>query len=116
MGLWLDDFSDANVRDPRYLDLAAKVRCVANAECDAIFPNQFPAVLRIKIRDGQWLEERVMANRGGPDNPLSVDELKVKFLANATRRLSQTAAESLAETILHLTEITVGELCSKVLL
>ena len=116
LGLWLDDFSDANVSDSRYLDLAAKVRCVANAECDAIFPNQFPAVLRIKIRDGQWLEERVMANRGGPDNPLSVDELKVKFLANATRRLSQAAAESLAETILHLTEITVGELCSKVLL
>jgi 2-methylcitrate dehydratase PrpD len=113
LGLGFDDFSDARVRDPRYLELAAKVRCVANPECDAIFPNQFPAVLRVKTRDGRWLEERVMANRGGPDNPLSEDELKTKFLLNATRRLNKEAAHSLAETILHLTEIPVSKLCSE---
>jgi 2-methylcitrate dehydratase PrpD len=113
LGLWLDDFSDERAGDPRYLELAAKVRCVANPECDAIFPNQFPALLRVKTRDGRWLEERVMANRGGPDNPLSEDELKTKFLLNAMRRLNKDAAHSLAETILHLTEIPVGRLCSE---
>ena len=75
LGLWLDDFSDENARDPRYLELAAKVDCVAEAECDAIFPNQFPAVLRVKLKDGRELTKKVLANRGGPGNPLSVEEL-----------------------------------------
>jgi 2-methylcitrate dehydratase PrpD len=110
LGLWLDDFSDANARDPRFLELAAKVRCSANPDCDAVFPHQFPAVLRIKTRDGQWLEERVMTNRGGPNNPLSPDELKVKFMANATRRLSKPTAESLAEAITDLEKHSPGKL------
>lgn len=99
LGLWLDDFSDANVADPRYLDLAAKVHCYAEPECDAIFPNQFPAVLRIRTKSGAVLEEKVLANRGGPGNPLSFEELKVKFLANAMRRISRDRAELLAERI-----------------
>ncbi|MBI1759882.1 MAG: MmgE/PrpD family protein [Acidobacteria bacterium] len=102
LGLWLDDFTDANVSDPRYLALAAKVRCVANAECDAIFPNQFPAVLTIRLKSGEVLVEKVLANRGGPANPLSLAELKIKFAANAGRRLSATAAQAVADSIAHM--------------
>jgi len=104
LGLSLDDFTDAHVRDPRYLDLAAKVRCVANAECDAIFPNQFPAVLRIRMRDGQAHEARVLANRGGPDNPLSVEELTVKFMSNASRVIAPEQARALAEAIVSMAD------------
>lgn len=110
LGLWLDDFSDERVRDRRYLDLAARVRCTANAECDAIFPNQFPAVLRIRTRDGRWHEEKVLANRGGPGNPLSVDELRVKFMANASRRLEREAAESLADAIIDLESGSIADI------
>ncbi len=99
LGLWLDDFTDARVNDPRYLALAAKVRCVANAECDAIFPNQFPAVLTVRMKSGEVLVEKVLANRGGPGHPLSLAELKIKFLANAGRRLSASAANALAHGI-----------------
>lgn len=110
LGLSLDDFSDANARDPRYLELAARVRVVADAECDRIFPNQFPAVLRVRTKSGLTLEERVLANRGGPDRPLSVDDLKVKFRANASRALAAGRAEALAEAILDPAPRTVAEL------
>ncbi len=110
LGVWLDDFTDEHVRDPRYLALAAKVSVVANAECDAIFPNQFPAVLRARMRSGEVLEEKVLANRGGPGNPLSEAELKVKFLANATRRLPEAASHSLAGAISEMETQSVAEL------
>ena len=110
LGLWLDDFTDAHVNDPRYLELAAKVRCVANAECDAIFPHQFPAVLKIKLKSGEVFEEKVLANRGGPQNPLSFDELRVKFAANASRRLSEAAAVKLAEQIAQFENCSLSEL------
>lgn len=110
LGLWLDDFSDEKVADERYLALAAKVRVVADAECDAVFPHQFPAILRVRTLSGAELEERVMANRGGPDNPLSEEELKVKFRANASRTLAADDAERLAAAILDPQDRPVAEL------
>ena len=102
LGLWLDDFTDERVRNPRYLELAAKVRCYADPECDAIFPNQFPAILRIRTASGEVLEEKVLANRGGPGNLLSSDELKIKFMANATQSISREKAEQFAAQVNEL--------------
>jgi 2-methylcitrate dehydratase PrpD len=104
LGLALDDFTDAQVRDARYLDLAAKVRVHGHPDCDAIFPNQFPAVLAIHTRAGLVYEARVMANRGGPQNPLSVDELTVKFMSNATRVMDAAEARATADAIVNMTE------------
>ena len=109
LGLWLDDFSDRNAADPRYLELASKVECVTDEECDAIFPNQFPAILRATLDDGRELEERVMVNRGGPQNPLSEEELKIKFFANAGRGTDRATAEALAECILDPSEKRADE-------
>jgi 2-methylcitrate dehydratase PrpD len=110
LGLWLDDFTDARVQDERYLALAAKVRCVADPECDAIFPNQFPAVLKLRLRDGREFCEKVLANRGGPGNPLSTEELKLKFSVNAQRCLSAEAADALAAAIMKLEEANLSAL------
>ncbi len=46
-----------------------------------------------------------MANRGGPQNPLSEAELRRKFTINATRLLPTPAADRLAEAILRLDEL-----------
>jgi 2-methylcitrate dehydratase PrpD len=110
LGVWLDDFTDAHVSDSRYLELAAKVQVVANAECDAIFPNQFPAVLRVQTKAGETSEEKVLANRGGPGNPLSAEELQIKFRANAGRRLSPEAVQSLVAAILLIEQQPLARL------
>ena len=66
---------------------------MADPECDAIFPHQFPAVLRVRTTDGRDLVEKVLFNRGGPQRPLSYAELGTKFRDNATRMTdSETAA------------------------
>ncbi|GAA3749773.1 2-methylcitrate dehydratase PrpD [Spinactinospora alkalitolerans] len=92
LGLFHEDFTDAAAADPARLALAAKVRCVPDAECDAIFPRQFPAVLTATLHDGTRARVRVPANRGGPDNPLSTDELATKFRLNAARRTEDADA------------------------
>ncbi len=68
-----------------------------DAHCDEIFPHQFPAVLRIRTHTGAELEERVDANRGGPDKPLSADELATKFRLNATRHVPESRAEQITD-------------------
>ncbi|MEU8638978.1 MmgE/PrpD family protein [Amycolatopsis sp. NPDC048633] len=101
LGVFHDDFTDEAAADPARLELATKVHCVPDARCDEIFPHQFPAVLRARLKDGRELEERVDANRGGPQNPLSADELATKFRLNAARVLP-------AEVSARITELTYG--------
>ncbi|HEY0558849.1 MAG TPA: MmgE/PrpD family protein [Frankiaceae bacterium] len=102
LGLSHDDFADERARDPERLALAARVRCVPDARCDEIFPEQLPAVLRVRLRDGRQLEERVDVNRGGPQNPLTDDEIRTKYRINASRALDPARVEELAEAALAL--------------
>ncbi|WP_326948466.1 MmgE/PrpD family protein [Amycolatopsis sp. NBC_01307] len=111
LGVFHDDFTDEAAADPARLALAAKVECVPDARCDEIFPHQFPAVLRVRLRDGRELEERVDANRGGPQNPLSAEELATKFRLNAARVLPEEVSTRVTELTYGLAELAdLGEL------
>jgi len=102
LGLFHEDFSDEAASDPQRLALAAKVVCEVNEECDAIFPYQFPAVLTATLDDGSMITEKVLANRGGPDNPLSFDELALKFELNSRETISPEQAVLVTKTIRQL--------------
>jgi 2-methylcitrate dehydratase PrpD len=110
LGVSLDDFTDEAVQESRKLDLASRVRCVADEECDRIFPNQFPAVLRARRKGGELREARVSCNRGGPENPLSDGELETKFRDNAGRVLAEERVGELWEALGSFGEaVSVGE-------
>ena len=102
LGVHFDDFTDARARDPRTLALAARVETFADEESGRIFPNQFPAVLRVTLQNGTTYEERVLHNRGSPQNPLSEAELRRKFALNAGRLLPPDQVEHLADAALAL--------------
>jgi 2-methylcitrate dehydratase PrpD len=99
LGVFHGDFTDQAAADPRRLDLAARVTCVADEECTAVFPHQFPAVLTAVLEDGTTWNERVMVNRGSPEDPLDARELTTKFLGNALAAGEEQAVRELADEI-----------------
>ena len=99
LGLFHEDFEDEAAHDPEILALAAKVNVSANASCDEIFPHQFPAVLTAHLKDGSSITERVLVNRGGPQDPLSDAELALKFESNARLAISSEQAAKIAQSI-----------------
>jgi 2-methylcitrate dehydratase PrpD len=94
LGLGPDDFAALT---PDRLALAARVRCVADERASEIFPRAFAAVLRVRLRDGSLLEHRVDSSRGGPERPLTREELAVKFRANAGRALPPGQVDALLD-------------------
>ncbi len=102
LGLGLDDFTDELAADPERRRHMAKVTVVGRTECSEVFPNQFPAILTARLRDGRVLEEAVMSNRGGPERPLSDRELELKFVDNAGRLLGEGALREVQENVLSL--------------
>src|SRR5262249_22546134 len=106
LGVGLEDFTDELARDPLRRALMQRVDVEADEKCTEIFPYQFPAIVTVRLRDGSERTEEVLVNRGGPDDPLSFDELTTKFRDNAGRALGAEAVDRLADRIAHLDDIT----------
>jgi 2-methylcitrate dehydratase PrpD len=87
----VEGFSEARIRDPRLLDLAAKVGYVVDATLP--YPRRFTGHVRVTLADGRVLEETQDAPRGGPEMPLSRAALRAKFQANAARALPPDRVE-----------------------
>jgi 2-methylcitrate dehydratase PrpD len=93
-------YSDEAIADARVLDLARRVRYETKEY--ATYPAAFPGGVRITLRDGRVLEAELPHQRGGPENPLSADEVCAKFRENAGMALPDGAVEALESSILSL--------------
>jgi 2-methylcitrate dehydratase PrpD len=76
----LGDFSDAAVRDPKVLALAARVRYVVDPNNP--YPKNFTGHIRATLRDGTVVEERQPYMRGGVQEPLTTADVEDKFRLN----------------------------------
>jgi 2-methylcitrate dehydratase PrpD len=94
LGAGLEDFEDERVSRRDVRELMSRIRVIADERCDRIYPRQFPAVLTVRTHDGRELVEEVLVNRGGPDDPLSDDELATKFRDNVGRVFDAAVADA----------------------
>jgi len=93
-------FTQDTVRDPRIRALAAKTNYVVDPANP--YPDNFTGHLRVRLKNGDIIEERQPHLRGGAHEPLSHAAIEAKFFANAayggwTRPESQAARDMLAD-------------------
>jgi 2-methylcitrate dehydratase PrpD len=105
LGVGLTDYTDELARDPRRRRLMSVVDVVGDPRCDEIFPHQFPAVVVVTTTDGRTLTEEVLANRGGPQRPLSDDELATKFAVNCAGLVPDAVAAEVTAAAHRLGEL-----------
>lgn len=98
------DFTDAAIADPEVLAVAAKVRYETRHY--PTYPQAFPGGATVQLADGTSVESDLPHQRGGPENPLSADEVRAKFRENASLALPDDAVEQLEQAILELEERT----------
>ena len=94
LGVGLADFSDALARDPARRRLMARIDVAPDPGLMAIYPCQLPARLTVATVGGDTLVEEVLANRGGPDDPLSENDLAVKYAENVDGLVAAATAGS----------------------
>ncbi len=104
LGLGHGDFTDTRAADPAVLQLAAKVYCVSDPRCDAVYPRQFPAVLVAQMEDRSTFIEEVMENFGSPQRPLGASGLRTKFDDNCAAAGLTAAAPKLAAAVADVVE------------
>jgi 2-methylcitrate dehydratase PrpD len=97
------DFTDAAIGDPAVLAVARKVRYETKPY--PTYPQAFPGGAVVRLADGTSFEADFPHQKGGPENPLSPDEVREKFRDNAALALPDAAVEALEEALLSLDEL-----------
>jgi 2-methylcitrate dehydratase PrpD len=96
----LAEFIDAAVQDADVLRVAGRVTYELDGTID--YPRQFIGDVEISLADGRVVRERQDRPRGGPDAPLTRDELEAKFRGNALLAVSSVHAETLVRGLREL--------------
>jgi 2-methylcitrate dehydratase PrpD len=92
----LDDFTDAAVREPRMLDFAKRVRITLNSALSDSSEVR-PSKVDVRLKDGRTLSRYVEHSKGGPQAPLSSQELRAKFSDCAKRVIDSGAMDAVVE-------------------
>jgi 2-methylcitrate dehydratase PrpD len=100
-GNGFDDYREEDLRDPRFVALAQRVRLFVDPQCDEEQQrlHNRSAVVRIATTDGRQLERRMTYSKGMPEKPLSDEELDAKFVRAVTPRLGPARAAELVDRI-----------------
>ncbi len=77
----INEFSEKHILDAGVLGLAKKVQIIAQEELNALTPQKRPAIVEITTRGNNIYTQRIDLAKGEPENSLSMEEIKEKFLS-----------------------------------
>jgi 2-methylcitrate dehydratase len=110
-------FKEERVLDKGLIPIMDKVKVVANTEFEALFPKFQPSRVTITTTRGTSHAVRVDVPKGDPRDPMTADEIAVKFHALGDGVIGRAKCESLKKAVLSLescenirdfTKLTVG--------
>jgi 2-methylcitrate dehydratase PrpD len=96
----ITEFTDEFVQSSAVQNMMDRVEPIIDPEIDALGQDKLVSVIEVILKDGRILREKSSEHyRGGPQNPLSRDELVVKFNDCVQRILNPDQARKLLKTI-----------------
>jgi 2-methylcitrate dehydratase PrpD len=100
-----DQFSAQRIQDPVLRDLTRRIRVESCPAFDATFPQDYPAEVELRKRDGSTLRAAVRTSKGDPSWPLTQQEIEQKFLVLAGGALGERRAEDLRDAVMNLDQM-----------
>jgi 2-methylcitrate dehydratase PrpD len=91
--VFIDAFTDSAVRDPQVLKLAERIQMRLDNSLPSSGLGSRPCRVTLRLKNGQTHSRVVQHSKGGPEVPMTADELKAKFTGCARQTLSETSTE-----------------------
>jgi 2-methylcitrate dehydratase len=98
-------FKEERVHDPKLIPVMDKIKVVANTEFESLFPKFQPSQVTIATTDGKSFTKRVDVPKGDPRDPMSEEEIGVKFTALGKDVIGEAACKKLAAAIIKLDQL-----------
>ena len=83
-----------------------RTRCVVDPKLDAAYPKQFRSWAEVQTKDGRCVRSDIEYPKGDPENALSWDEMKEKFLSISSPVISANRQSEIIARIESLEEMT----------
>jgi len=103
-------FKEERVMDKSLIPVMDKVKVVANDEFEALFPKFQPSRVTITTTDGKSYSKRVDVPKGDPRDPMTAEEIGVKFHALGDGVIGKDKCDRLAAAILNMENTSPREL------
>jgi 2-methylcitrate dehydratase len=100
-------FREERVLDKSLIPVMDKVKVVANQEFEALFPKFQPSQVTITTTSGKQFTKRVDVPKGDPRDPMTAEEIGVKFHALGDSVLGKAACDKLGTATLSME--TIGD-------
>jgi 2-methylcitrate dehydratase len=95
-------FKEERVHDPKLIPVIDKIKVVANNEFESLFPKFQPSQVTITTTDKKSFTKRVDVPKGDPRDPMTAEEIGVKFTALGKDVIGEGGCKKLAATIMKL--------------
>ncbi|MBQ7418375.1 MAG: MmgE/PrpD family protein, partial [Acidaminococcaceae bacterium] len=101
----IEEFAPEVIQDPIVRDLMNRTEVILDAEMEKV-QRENPAKLASKVvlvlKDGRTLERQVDFPKGDPDNPMTWNEARAKFMHLAVPVYGEEKSEKLCQLVEHL--------------
>ena len=101
----LHAFTDAAVREPHVLKFAEQVQMNLDNNLKKTDPGGRPCRVTVRLKNGQTLVREAQHAKGGPEFPMTEEELRGKFTECAREALSESATKQALEMIETLEQV-----------
>jgi 2-methylcitrate dehydratase len=101
----LHAFTEAAVREPNVLKFAERVEMHLDENLKKTDPGGRPCRVTVHLKNGQKLVREAQHAKGGPEFPMTEEELRGKFTECAREALSESAAAKALEMIEGLEKV-----------
>ena len=95
-------FKEERVLDESLIPIMDKIKVVANEEFEALFPKFQPSRVTITTNGGKEYSTRVDVPKGDPRDPMTEEEIAVKFTALGGDVIGKDQCEKLQKGIMNL--------------
>lgn len=98
--IFIDQFTEEKIRDPKIIAFSRKVEVVADPELDKLGPEYRHAIIaEVETTDGNVFSRRVDTAKGSNKNPMTADEVVEKFRTLAGKVVSAEKVDALYDRI-----------------
>jgi 2-methylcitrate dehydratase len=109
------EFKESKIFDPKVREQLKKIKVEANPEFEKLFPRIQPCHVAIETADGRTFERRVDIPKGDPRDPMTEEDLRIKFDSLASPSFSEERRRRIRETVFHLESLenvgVLADLC-----
>jgi 2-methylcitrate dehydratase len=92
-------FSDEKLKDPRIWNVIDKIKGEASVEFEKMFPAKQPSKVQIVLKDGSVHSQYLEFPKGDPREPMTENDLSIKFNALSKSHFSPEKLNELKETV-----------------